>query len=282
MKQLLKNTIYMYADSVESSTLHKRRLPKDFKDRIDRIDEILVASLRVQKIFLDVKKSRQARCLHIPISWILGDGPHAKLNTEKERKAYQQKKGVTKGLRPPTSMVSAVIRKIAEDSKLFDLRTKDTGRIPNSHAGAFFVMKTNNKLRVIVDGRVLNSFFNGSLAKFSLFTLESLKPVIDNLSANRRRRSRDHVMRQGRWYAINLDLRHWFHQIPLPWRYQRYMFIHMTDRDNRNKERFQELFRWVGFRRRSSRNAAPRMRSSSPTVVKTAKSTPTLISRLNS
>ena len=31
-------------------------------------------------------------------------------------------------------------------------------------------------------------------------------------------------------------MRHWFHQIPLPWRYQRYMFIHMTDRDNRNKE----------------------------------------------
>ena len=67
-------------------------------------------------------------------------------------------------------MVSAVTRKIAEDSKLFDLRTKDTGRIHQSHAGAFFVMKTNNKLRVIVDGRVLNSFFNDSLAKFSLFT----------------------------------------------------------------------------------------------------------------
>ncbi len=73
-------------------------------------------------------------------------------------------------------------------------------------AGAFFVDKVAfgvTKLRAIVDGRSGNSKFWTTDVSFPLFSLEAVMRVVGHLG-------------EKPWFAINADLRHYFHQIPLP------------------------------------------------------------------
>jgi hypothetical protein len=81
-------------------------------------------------------------------------------------------------------------------------------------AGAFFVEKKATEegitlLRVIVDGRSGNVSFWTTDVTFPLFSLEAVMRVIGHLHGKL-------------WFAINADLRHWFHQIPLPDRLRAY------------------------------------------------------------
>ena len=75
------------------------------------------------------------------------------------------------------------------------------GTMP-AYAGAFFVKKSNGLNRIIVDARAGNSHMTSIGHAFSLFDLKTLIGVISNVS------------RSETWFAINQDLRHWFHQIP--------------------------------------------------------------------
>lgn len=59
------------------------------------------------------------------------------------------------------------------------------------------------KYRVIVDARASNTLVAES-SSYPAFTLEALLQQISN------------VMASGEWYAVNVDLRHWFHQLPCP------------------------------------------------------------------
>ena len=209
----------------------------DLEQQIDKIDERLVAQLKLGEMREDLKNSAHTKCLRTPIDWALDKDPP--FNTIKARQAYLQKKGVTKGVRRPTSLVAAAIRVLARESKLFFLCSKGKmNRKRGSGASVFFVWKSNGKLRMVLDGRVMNSFFDGSKAKFSLFTLETLKQVLDNLAAPGLRRDRDGSTSSAKWYAINVDQRHWFHQIRFAKKYQEYAAIPMTDRGNMKDDYF--------------------------------------------
>ena len=93
------------------------------------------------------------------------------------------------------------------------------------YAGAFFVIKPGNlakgkppSLRMILDARSGNHVISmgDRPHPFSLFTLEALVQVISNLAGKT-------------WWAVNADLRHWFHQIPLPERWRAYFVLHGTN-----------------------------------------------------
>jgi hypothetical protein len=89
-------------------------------------------------------------------------------------------------------------------------------------AGAFFVWKVVNKtLRVITDAREGNAWMDASGDSFTLFSLESLIQVLSNLRA------------YDRYYAVSTDLRHWFHQIPLPVRLRPYFVLELQKNKGR-------------------------------------------------
>ena len=206
----------------------------DFGENIDHISPELVAKLEVVKLFNAVAKAgRKAKFLLRVLRWILPSSERkqamAPLADATEKAAYRQRKGVSNGLRAPTRLVCAALRHLMEKSQLFRGTRSGKKRVGDACASAFFVKKSNGKLRVIVDGRLANSFFDGKNAKFSLFTLETVKQVIDNLATTT-------DVKAQKWYALNLDLRHYFHQIPLPERYQNYLHIAMRDRNNKEGE----------------------------------------------
>lgn len=129
-----------------------------------------------------------------------------------------------------TSLVSAAIRRLADPnySHLFQERDRTaTWTFPKVEASAFFVEKggDENLLRVIINGLWANLHYDQADSKFSFFSLETVRQVIDNCSQN------------GQvWYALNFDLRHWFHELPLPCRYQEIFGIPLTDRNNTRGE----------------------------------------------
>lgn len=76
--------------------------------------------------------------------------------------------------------------------------------------------QTNRELyRFIVDGRWTNTLFDPKEDYYSVFTIEECRQVISNLSVH------------DNWYVANLDLRHWFHQLPLPERYSHLFLMRM-------------------------------------------------------
>lgn len=74
------------------------------------------------------------------------------------------------------------------------------------YCGAFLVEKKSQsgtvKMRVIVDARYANAWIDSSTFGFNLFSVEFLIKKISSLQ-------------QAPWFALNCDLRHWFHQIGL-------------------------------------------------------------------
>ncbi len=80
--------------------------------------------------------------------------------------------------------------------RIFDTRGKAVGK------------EEMTLLRVITDARNGNAECADD-ASFPLFTLEALLQTISNVSRHAQATSK-------RWYAVNVDLRHWFHQLPLP------------------------------------------------------------------
>ena len=147
--------------------------------------------------------------------------------SEEDSVPLAKKKGVFDRPAPPlTGLVSAAFRHLWKVSNMF--RPLSPHSKLEAVVSAFFVEKGNDpdKLRVIINARWSNIIFNPSFAKFSFFSLETLRQVIHNLVG---------VNFDRTWYAINLDIRHWFHEIPLPHRYSTLFGIPLTDRKNKGK-----------------------------------------------
>lgn len=120
-----------------------------------------------------------------------------------------------------------VLRRLKEDKLLREIKPSEDKaygpKIPEAHASVFLVEKKipawklaglarrpkpKPKLRVITDARVANARLKEDCA-FNLFTLDALLQCVSNVG---------HVARLRRkpYYVVNIDLRHWFHQLPLP------------------------------------------------------------------
>ena len=99
---------------------------------------------------------------------------------------------------------------------MFELLEKDHCRESMAHANAFCVeKKSTGKHRLIIDARAANREFSGKDEAFSVFAVESLVRVISNLAID------------DEWFCVSEDLRHMFHQIPLPYHLQPYFTLHL-------------------------------------------------------
>lgn len=63
--------------------------------------------------------------------------------------------------------------------------------------------------RIITDARLANGLTSDNVS-FELFTLPALLQCVSNVSHEASRR------KTGKWFCVNVDLRHYYHQIPLP------------------------------------------------------------------
>lgn len=222
-----------YRDGTAYARIPKDSTVSDLVKRIDKIDSSLVAKVKVTDLFASCHASFWCSAAFCPtLQLALPDNYEYKglkarepprMTNPDEAARYRKKKRMTTGqAKNLTSMVSAALRSLATECKLFEVWTHPVA----VDVGAFFVEKAGdaNLLRVIIDGRFANLVYSTSAAKFSFFSLETLRQVIDNLSKCKK------------WFAINIDLRHWFHEIPLPNRYKKIFGLPLTDRGNERGE----------------------------------------------
>lgn len=226
---------YMNYLSELTKRYNSRQLQEgDVVDKIDKVSPRLVAKCKVQELHTRINRLG-IRCtmrgVRMLIDW---DDPNftksgVKFNSRQKQQELARKKGIDPFVsKSPTSKVSRAIRFLEKNSGLFAQSAGKWYANRRSTAGAFFVEKSNGLLRVIIDGRLANTHFDGAQGKFALFTVETVRQVLDNLSVD------PTTNKPATWYALNMDLRHWFHQLPLPVRLQNFFHVKMTDRNNRN------------------------------------------------
>jgi hypothetical protein len=134
------------------------------------------------------------------------------LRTGAERERYVRRKGV--GGRPKKETARDLIR-LWSVSKLYEPSVGDTADA-NAFAGAFCVPKSNGKRRIICDARAANSH-HATSDSFTIFTIETLMRVVASLGVAGKN-----------WYSVSADIRHCFHQIPLPERLRNWFVTDVT------------------------------------------------------
>ena len=212
---------------------------ENIKGRIDLVPSGIVARLLLNKLHQALRLNKfLSHPLATTLAYALPDGhEHSKtfpLSSKADRDAYMQRKKITSDHpRNLTQAVSIAFRHLQETCELFislfsipglEHLKKDASIDQRDYirarVGGFFVEKSDSTLRTILDGRWCNALFDRAYSRFSMFAFSTLRQILDNLCANGRS-----------WYAINLDLRHWFHQIPLADRYKLFMGIPLTDKN---------------------------------------------------
>lgn len=221
-----------YRQGSTYASISRSETKVDLVKRIDTIDPSYVACAKVTELFDATSQcSWCINALRRGMEYALPDDhPSAKSPpkaTAEEAEKIAVKKGIAGRPAPPlTGLVSAAFRHLWKVSELFE-PLLDTSNL-QAVVSAFFVEKANdpNKLRVIVNALWSNIVYSPKGARFSFFTLETLRQVIHNLVGAKSDRT---------WYALNFDIRHWFHEIELPRRYASLFAIPLTDRKNKGR-----------------------------------------------
>ena len=212
-----------YGSNRGTNFFHEGKI--DFVKDIDPIARSIVASVDVPKLAMNIKfgsVSQKRNLWDRSMQILQGNITDILLAKSEDVAKARAKKRIEATPRPMKPMVAAALRYLISSAR-FLIGARDPAKVlshpePVVHCGAFFVRKSNGKLRVILDGRYANVYFEPSHFDFSFFRLETLRNVIGNLSSNER------------WHALNYDLRHWFHQIPLPRYFKSYLGMILTDR----------------------------------------------------
>lgn len=171
---------------------------EDITDRIDAIDAATIGRLNLGALKRFAPKCCEmgVRIAHEGLKWCI-------FTSSEDQLICLEKSGQPK--EPIRQQVSEVVKKLHSDGLL----EKAFWSERQVFCGAFLVEKKAaaegqpTKYRFIADARIANSMFDASPFGFSLFSVETLITNIGSLS------------RFKAWHAVNLDLRHWFHQIPL-------------------------------------------------------------------
>lgn len=188
--------------------------------QIDGVDPGVTGRLRVERLHdLAPECCKDAVKLALPLN--RGGVPFSSLmaSVEKDIAAAIKRKGIPRKSVDPD--VRKALRWLNESSRsspkaedgLFETLAEHNARRKKQglpaierdmclDVGAFFVEKSSALLRVIIDARLTNALVEPK--PFSYFALDDLIAAVSNLSKHQT------------WYAVNVDLRHWFHQIPMP------------------------------------------------------------------
>jgi hypothetical protein len=252
----LKEELYFYHRKMSAAFGSKynhsstQDLIAQIESRIDKIQPSNVGRMNIDKLYTMIKANPYlgpvfAHLLAYAISRESDEGwpefTHRKdakdfpRNSRAQREEYLRRKHIDDRDCPPLNKgVSAAFRILWTESKLFRSAEQlpDYVRLQTSQlrkeffealVSGFFVDKSDGSLRVILDGRWANALFDRDYGRFSMFAFATLRQVIDNMC----HRGRDG--RRKRFYALNLDLRHWFHQLPLALRYQLCMGVPLNN-----------------------------------------------------
>ena len=240
---------------VGSRQFRKEAPESDLREAIDPIPSACVACLLIDELCDALMKVPYLRnALGPGVRYLASDkSPHhwtiptfGRFSAEHQAALLKKKISLHPGeFGPPplTNQVSKVFRHLQASAGLFSslpllyplwytlrIGTQTISKQSDfcfEYVGGFFVFKSNGKLRIIIDARWANARFDRTFLQFSMFSFNTLRQVIDNLCV----RTKD-----GIWYALNIDLRHWFHQIPLADRYRLFFAILMTDQKNERGE----------------------------------------------
>ena len=199
----------------------------DDKKKLDLIPRALVASFKSDAFHQSLRDNGcscyEAIKFGIRIACSDGQWGYSPRRLEKTDDLFslqrKRKNILGRGCPPPTSLAAAAVRYLWRQSNLFHAKED---WIPQENVTAFFVQKSNQLYRIILDCRWANTFWDNSDGKFSLFGFETLLQVISNLSIH------------DNWSYLNLDLRHWFHQLKLANRFKRFFALRMTDQEESN------------------------------------------------
>jgi hypothetical protein len=186
-------------------------------DNIDEIDPAIVATVNVKLMLAEAPSfARQALKL-VQEKEVEGDDDY-----NLQPRTLQETADIVARKKSPVDVkpeVARALEKLRKNSHLYEVWQAEKVRDmlksdpAGCTAGAFFVEKSNGKLRVITDARPANARFYNR-CDMEMFTLEALIETVSQLSAD-----------GATWRALSLDLRHWFHQIPLPERHRKYFMI---------------------------------------------------------
>lgn len=191
---------------------------EDVELRIDPIDPTLVAKVKVGLLLEAVKELSWARD---NLRYVQPVGPNVRYPvaaTPRERDDKEKRTGV-----PSSAVIKPVFQDVVihlmEKSELYETIGPASVNVPHAHAAVFLVEKAGKTvevrgedktmLRMITDARKANAVCSDP-SSFSMFLLDALLQTVSNVM----HAAKDSSYRS--WYAISADLRHWFHQIPLP------------------------------------------------------------------
>ena len=171
---------------------------EDWRQRIDEVPRELVGCVRVGAL-APFAPGWARKALALVLAEGSGHQPPVFNTPERVHEIIAKRRAARV---PVRGKEAEAVAHLAATSGLF--RRAGNGTRASATAGAFFVEKASNKkLRVIVDARAGNAHMSTEGHVFELFGLESLINVLSFLAANET------------WYAINIDFRHWFHQLRL-------------------------------------------------------------------
>src|SRR3989338_5542068 len=205
----------------------------DFSFQIDPVNRALTANLELALLIADTKSSP------LPVRHSLLQGLRIInpsicdirefLETDATKLAEARaRKNITAGRAFITRKVSGALRYLWKEHGFLCNMPYPAVPKPADSCGAFFVEKSDKiTLRIILDGRHANVHFKSKFSSFSYFSLETLRHVLGNLGAQ-----------HDKYYALNFDLRHWFHQVPLPTIYRQFLAMNLRDQGNEDGEFF--------------------------------------------
>ena len=167
-----------------------------FVERIDPIDPNIVGGMRVLDISRSAPKFVQSGAN------LLREGAQMPLDPDESAVSERlTKKGYTDKV---CATAATALLHLMSASNLYSELPPRAGTRNTFRMAAAFAEKKDGKLRVISDCRYLNAHCLTTNYHFELFSLKSYLRVLGNMASH------------DTWYAVNSDLRHMFHQMPLP------------------------------------------------------------------
>ena len=211
------------------------------KQLIDKVSPNLIAKLAIRKLFDNAPTfAREAMKYTLPLDHV------SCVKSLEERDLDEKVRRITKKGRPQQLVrphLAKILREMSNitsnnnNSSLFlndnnkavnEVRILQKKNVLDCYANMFLVDKSsfNEELqeylkRIITDCRATNAFLKNPV-NMELFTLDVFRQRLVKCIRSLKK-SAEGV------FALSTDLRHWFHQIPFPWQFHKYVSLNLGE-----------------------------------------------------
>lgn len=225
----------MFASEIISHYFHRKNVPQstgeqqqqnlfnlneeELKARIDKVDKATVGRVNLMKLINQAPGWAKDLLSHLKEE---KEGGKTFVEASKE---YQDAKRESRGAPKDRNLKNLeVVLEYLRDINMmecFDCNDPEVGKGIRAHAAMFMVPKPGKLveylgkmyevLRIITDAREANVKTDVP-APYNIFTLDALFQCVSNVF----HRCQHKAIGHRKFYCINADLRHWFHQIRIP------------------------------------------------------------------